>query len=111
MSGNYSTKISTSVYVLKENALNKSNDNDSLTKQVGIIFSRKNRYFIFSFFLLITIIINIDNGCITASIPNLREDKSFDEGISFFSVGLIGSMSFLGNIMGNKFKSITISMT
>ena len=102
MSAYYSTKINSSVYVVKDNLLEKSNDEEtSQTKQVGIIFTRKNRYFIYSVFILTTLIINIDNGAFTASITNLKNDKSFATEVNYFIIGCIGSISFLGNIIGN----------
>jgi hypothetical protein len=102
MYGNdYATKINTSVYILKDNIGLKSEYGDiSLTKQVGIIFTRQMRYLIFAFFLLVTIVINMDNGCITAAIPALRNNEDFLKSNNFLAVGLIGSISFMGNIIG-----------
>ncbi len=89
----YSTKLSTSVYVLKEKE-------EYNPKQVGIIFTRRNRYCIFAFFLLIVVVINIDNGCIAASIEHFKNDSNFQSELTYFKIGVLGSISFLGNIIG-----------
>jgi len=103
MEGNYSTKIQTPVYVLKNDVLNKTDGDNQKAKQIGLIFSRSKRYSIFSFFVFITIIINLDNGYITAAIPNIQDDTSFEGGVSWLQIGLIGSVSFLGNIIGKQY--------
>lgn len=95
MATTYSTKINTSVYIVKEGNVN---NDDGLTRQVGLIFTRNKRYLIYIFILFASTILNMDNGFIPASVKQLRNE--FTDSINYLTIGLICSVSFLGNISG-----------
>ena len=88
------------------NSNTKSNDNNLKTKnsrleelidQENLIkLSPKGRNIVFILYLVSNILISMDHGSIPASINELRQLTSYDQ-----SIGLFGSLVYLGNIFGS----------
>jgi hypothetical protein len=64
----------------------------------GIVFSRKFRYTIFFIILITNLIINMDHGTIPASTAEIKRDLDIGDG----SLGVFGSLVYLGNILGKN---------
>ena len=70
---------------------------EELIDQENIIeLSPKGRNVVFIFYLISNILISMDHGSIPASINELRQLTSYDQ-----SIGLFGSLVYLGNIFGS----------
>ena len=70
---------------------------EELIEQENIIeLSPKGRNVVFIFYLISNILISMDHGSIPASINELRQLTSYDQ-----SIGLFGSLVYLGNIFGS----------
>ena len=70
---------------------------EELIEQENIVeLSPKGRNVVFIFYLISNILISMDHGSIPASINELRQLTSYDQ-----SIGLFGSLVYLGNIFGS----------
>ena len=70
---------------------------EELIEQENIVeLSPKGRNVVFIFYLISNILISMDHGSIPASIKELRQITSYDQ-----SIGLFGSLVYLGNIFGS----------
>ena len=95
----------------KEKEDNVSNDLTTMTEAIekndfqvavldlnkkGVIFSRNVRCSIFFIILLTNLIINMDHGTIPSATSEIKSDLDIDDG----SLGIFGSLVYLGNILG-----------
>ena len=65
-------------------------------KQIGYVFSRNTRYFIFVLLIFINLIINMDHGTIPAATSEIKQDLNIDND----NLGVLGSLVYLGNLLG-----------
>ena len=68
-------------------------------KQIGVVFSRKIRSFIFILIIITNLIINMDHGTIPAATSEIKKDLNIDDA----SLGVFGSLVFFGNLLGTFF--------
>jgi hypothetical protein len=66
-------------------------------KQEGLVFSRNVRCTIFFIITITNLIINMDHGTIPSATSEIKRDLDIDDG----SLGIFGSLVYLGNIIGN----------
>ena len=82
--------------------LSNSSDNSSLANPPiecpGFTLSSKSRMIVYSFFLISNVLISMDHGSIPASTLQLRQLTTHDQ-----SIGLFGSLVYVGNIIGYLF--------
>ena len=75
-------------------------DENKFSKEVyhssGVQLSRCARWFIFSLFFILNILMNMDHGTIPAATDDIRKDLN----ISDQNLGIFGSLVFVGNIIG-----------
>jgi hypothetical protein len=63
------------------------------------ILSRGTRWFLFSFFVILQVLMNIDHGTFPAATDEIKRDLN----IMDHELGLFGSLVFLGITIGNIF--------
>ena len=89
--------------------LSNSSDNSSLANPPiecpGFTLSSKSRMIVYSFFLISNVLISMDHGSIPASTLQLRQLTTHDQ-----SIGLFGSLVYVGNIIGSLFLFAFINM-
>lgn len=79
------------------NGSSSQNENRTLLQRLAKALSRKTRWMIFTIFILLNIIINIDHGTVPAATEEIEKAlKINDEQLGFF-----GSLVFLGTIIGS----------
>ena len=61
-----------------------------------IYISRKIRWFIFTIYIFLQIMMNVDHGTVPAAIEEIRKDLALDDNI----LGVFASLVFLGNLIG-----------
>ena len=76
-----------------------------MIEELSITLSRKTRIFIFCLFLVLSIVVDLDNGIFSASVKNLQADL----GMNNTQYGLFVSISFIGRIIGLVFFMIIIN--
>ena len=78
----------------------KENINEDLTENFqenfSVILSRKVRIYIFILFLVLSLVVDLDNGIFSASVEKIKEDLCMD-GKEY---GIFVSISFIGRIIG-----------
>ena len=74
-----------------------TNSNTPITSP-GIELSMKTRMIVYALFLISNILNSMDHGSIPASTLQLRQLTSHDQ-----SIGLFGSLVYVGNIIGSLF--------
>ena len=90
-SSNSNTKSNNNNLKTKNSRLEELIDQENLIK-----LSPKGRNIVFILYLVSNILISMDHGSIPASINELRQLTSYDQ-----SIGLFGSLVYLGNIFGS----------
>lgn len=84
--------------------IHKTNTNHQ-TKEVSIIKNSKNNqdnqsteiYLVFALLLIINIVANMDHGTLPAATNEIRKDFN----INSEALGLLGSLSYAGTLLGN----------
>lgn len=71
-------------------------DNYVDPRQIGVIFKRKTRYFIFIILVVTNLIINMDHGTIPAATSEIKLDLSIGDD----TLGIFGSLVYFGNLLG-----------
>lgn len=64
--------------------------------QIGVVFKRRTRYFIFLILVVTNLIINMDHGTIPAATSEIKEDLNIDDD----TLGIFGSLVYFGNLLG-----------
>ena len=72
-------------------------DNHISTRDV--ILSRTKRWLLFTIFIFLQILMNVDHGTFPAATDDIRKDLSIDDNI----LGIFGSLVFLGNLIGKAY--------
>ena len=65
-------------------------------RQIGVVFKRRTRYFIFLILVVTNLIINMDHGTIPAATSEIKEDLKIDDD----TLGIFGSLVYFGNLLG-----------
>ena len=68
-------------------------------KHLGVIYSRKTRWIMFILFMIIYLLVNMDHGTIPAATTEIKKDMEIDDD----SLGIFGSLVYLGNLLGSMF--------
>jgi hypothetical protein len=68
-------------------------------KHLGVIYTRRTRWVMFVFFMAIYLLINMDHGTIPAATTEIKKDMGVDDD----SLGIFGSLVYLGNLLGSMF--------
>lgn len=71
-------------------------DRKSLEHNREVVLSRKVRWFLFTIFIFLQILMNVDHGTFPAATDEIRTDLSINDDI----LGVFGSLVFLGNLVG-----------
>lgn len=96
----YSLKIQGSSSTTTMSDLQKDTDQKPLNFiKKGIVFPRNYRYTIFFIILFTNLIINMDHGTIPAATSEIKNNLQIDDS----SLGVFGSLVYLGNILGKIF--------
>ena len=88
--------------LLDENKKTDSNEEDDLSekdnlqKSYNVILSRKIRIFIFILFLVLSVVVDLDNGIFNSSVNYLQKDLDMNQ----TDYGIFVSVSFIGRIIG-----------
>ena len=82
------------------------NEKNNSVESISFILSRKIRWFTFSIFLVLNLLMNFDHGTVPAATEELRSYLNLDNS----ELGLFGSLVFLGVIIGSLI-SLTIINT
>ena len=85
--------------LFKENNEISQEANESIKKNAEevVILTRGKRCGVFIFFMLLNLIINMDNGTVPALIDQISEELELPKEI----IGLFGSLQYGGNLIGN----------
>jgi len=76
--------------------------NNRKPKEKDFILLRSVRWFLFIIFILLQILMNVDHGTIPAATTEIRKDLKIDDD----TLGVFGSLVFLGNLIGIFFNLI-----
>lgn len=60
------------------------------------VLPRRTRWFVFIIFVILNIVINFDHGTIPEATADIKKDLRVDDN----TLGLFGSLVFLGNLIG-----------
>ena len=96
--------------ISESNKVNDENSEDLIIEEdfqenFSIALSRKVRIYIFILFLVLSIVVDLDNGIFSASVEKIKEDLGMD-GKEY---GIFISISFIGRIIGLVFFMIIIN--
>ena len=78
---------------------------EDFQENFSVILSRKARIYIFILFLVLSVVVDLDNGIFSASVDKIKEDLDMD-GKEY---GIFLSISFIGRIVGLVFFMIIIN--
>ena len=92
--------------IFNEESENERQITKEMIEELSVTLSRKARIFIFCLFLLLSIVVDLDNGIFSASVKTLQEDL----GMNNTQYGLFVSISFIGRIIGLVFFMIIINL-
>jgi len=92
--------------IANEESENGSQITKEMMEELSFTLSRKARVFIFCLFLLLSIIVDLDNGIFSSSVKTLQADL----GMNNTQYGLFISISFIGRIIGLVFFMIIINL-
>ena len=79
-----------------KNKIDMYKDNYLDPKQIGVVFRRKTRYFIFVILVLTNLIVNMDHGTIPAATSEIKYDLNINDD----TLGIFGSLVYFGNLLG-----------
>jgi hypothetical protein len=68
-------------------------------KRKSVIITRKGRYSVFLFFMIMELFVNFDQGYFPAATEEFKEDFGVHDSSL---LGLYGSSLYVGNLIGNK---------
>ena len=91
--------------IANEENENENNITKEMIEELSVTLSRKTRIFIFCLFLVLSIVVDLDNGIFSASVKTLQSDL----GMNNTQYGLFVSISFIGRIIGLVFFMIIIN--
>jgi len=68
-----------------------------IRKGKPVRYQRKARYIVFTLFMIINLVMNMDHGVMPAVTKEMKEDLDIDP----YMLGIFGSMVYFGNLLGN----------
>ena len=80
-----------------ESKISTSDERIIQLKKISIPLPRRKRWLIFSIFVILNIMINVDHGTVPAATEEIKKDLNINDE----QLGLFGSLVYLGNMFGS----------
>lgn len=80
-----------------ESKISTSDERIIQLKKISIPLPRRKRWLIFSIFVILNIMINVDHGTVPAATEEIKNDLNINDE----QLGLFGSLVYLGNMFGS----------